>query len=55
VAASASTATQRILYKPGSGTITYDSIGKAAGGTVVFAQIGPGLDAVLTGDCFLVT
>jgi len=55
VAASASTAAQRILYDPGSGTLTYDSNGNGAGGSVVFAQIGTGLDASLRADCFLVT
>jgi len=55
VAASATTPAQRILYDPGSGTLTYDTNGNAAGGAVVFAQISPGLGASLRADCFLVT
>ena len=55
VAASASTASQRILYDPGSGTLTYDTNGNGAGGAVVFAQVGPGLGGSLRADCFLVT
>jgi Ca2+-binding RTX toxin-like protein len=55
VAASATTAAQRILYDPGSGNLIYDSNGNAAGGSVVFAQVGAGLGASLRADCFLVT
>ncbi|MFO0017405.1 MAG: M10 family metallopeptidase C-terminal domain-containing protein, partial [Synechococcaceae cyanobacterium] len=53
VGSAASTPNQRILYNSVTGTLTYDSNGSAAGGSVVFATLSTGL--ALTSSLFSVT
>lgn len=43
VGSAAHDATGRIIYDSGTGSLFYDSNGNAAGGSVKFADLGPGL------------